>query len=200
MIDELKGQPELIRGTPAILCSLPEVEEDVSTSMGVEGILVKPVTRQMLLDCLEKLNIIEGTLLIVDDEPDALQLFDRMLTSSGRNYRILLARDGLDALQILEECRPDAILLDLVMPNLDGFQFLEQRAQKAELQDIPIVIISARDPVGHPVMSNCLAVAQADGLSVRQLVACIQSLSQILSASEVSAVPMPSAAPPGLPA
>ena len=157
--------------------------------MGVAGILIKPITRQKLLENLEQLHILEGTVLIVDDEPDALQLFGRMLASSGRNYRVLLARDGLDALHILEECRPDVILLDLVMPNMNGFQLLELRGQKPELQGIPIIVISARNPAGHPVVSQGLAVTQAEGLSVRQLMACIQALSQILSVTGTSADP-----------
>ncbi len=189
MLDDLKGQPDLIKGMPTIVCSVPEVIEEASAAMGVAGILVKPVTRRKLIDSLAQLHIDEGVVLIVDDEPDALQLFGRMLASSKKKYRVLLARDGLDALHILEECRPDVILLDLVMPNMNGFELLEMRAQNPELQGIPIIVISARNPAGHPVVSHGLAVTQAEGLSVRQMIACIQSLSQILSATGPSADP-----------
>jgi CheY-like chemotaxis protein len=106
-----------------------------------------------------------------------------MLASSGRDYHILLARDGQDALNIIEYSRPDIILLDLVMPKLDGFHFLKIRDEKPELQDIPIIIISARNPTGQPIVSQSLAVTQMEGLSVGQLVTCIQALSQILSMS-----------------
>ncbi len=183
VLEDLRSQPQQIQGTPTIVCSLPEVIEEVSASMGVAGILIKPISREALLENLEKLNILEGKVLIVDDEPDALQLFSRMLASSDRDYHILLARDGQDALNVIEYSRPDIILLDLVMPKLDGFHFLRIRDEKPELQDIPIIIISARNPTGQPVVSQSLAVTQMEGLSVGQLVTCIQALSQILSMS-----------------
>jgi CheY-like chemotaxis protein len=126
--------------------------------------------------------------LIVDDEPDALQLFGRMLALPGRGYRVLLARDGREAMGILEQYRPDAILLDLVMPNMDGFQLLEARKGDPALRDIPVVVISARDPAGQPIVSSALAVTRGGGLSVRQLLASIEAVGEILSTTGKLAV------------
>jgi CheY-like chemotaxis protein len=143
---------------------------------------------------LDQLNIKEGTVLIVDDEPDALQLFRRMLTSSERDYRILLARDGQEALTILQECRPQVILLDLVMPKLDGFQFLELRRRHPILCEIPVVVISARDPAGQPIVSSMMAVTLSGGLSVSQLLTGIEALSKVLAISGPVGDPEPIAA------
>ena len=165
--------------------------------MGVADILVKPITRQSLLESLEKLQVDSGSVLIVDDEPDVLQLFSRILASAGKNYRVLQAQDGVEALHILEECCPDVILLDLVMPNLNGFQLLELCKQKPELQNIPIIIISARNPSGQPIASQGLAVTQTEGLSARQLLACIQAISQFLSVGGQPADPDTPTIPPG---
>jgi adenylate cyclase len=55
------------------------------------------------------------------------------------------ARDGLDALARLNEARPDVIILDLMMPEMDGFEFLEEMRQKAEWRGIPVVVVTARD-------------------------------------------------------
>jgi signal transduction histidine kinase/CheY-like chemotaxis protein len=194
--EEIHRQPSQSVGVPTIFCSLPDPSES-SAHLGVDGLLVKPIQRTQLLGTLEDLGITHGTVLIVDDEPDALQLFGRMLASAAGDYRVLLASDGEEALHILEEYRPDVILLDLVMPHLDGFQFLEQRRQTPEWRQIPIIVISARDPAGHPIVSRGLAVVQPQGLSVRQLIACIQAIMHVLSGSDVPADPAQPAIPPG---
>jgi len=66
-----------------------------------------------------------------------------MLASSGRDYRILLARDGQEALTILQECRPQVILLDLIMPNMDGFEMLKKLKENDKLKEIPVLAYSA---------------------------------------------------------
>jgi CheY-like chemotaxis protein len=178
-LDYLSLSQKLPNNTPLITCSLPRLDE--FDPLGASVRLVKPIFRETLLAALDQLDVKEGTVLIVDDEPDALQLFRRMLTSLERDYRILLARDGQEALAILQDCRPQAILLDLVMPNMDGFQFLELRRQQPDLRDIPVVIISARDPAGQPIVSNMLAATLGGGLSVSQLLAGIKAFSKVLA-------------------
>jgi len=156
-----------------------------SAAIGASDRLVKPVSREEILGALRRLELEGKTILIVDDEPDALHLFGRMLASSKIGYRVLLARDGREALNILRECRPDAILLDLIMPNMDGFQFLEMMNQDPALRDIPVIVVSARDPTGQPIVSNALAVTRRGGLSVLQLLASIKALSGISVAGQV---------------
>jgi CheY-like chemotaxis protein len=180
MLAELRTV-DLPPGTPVMLFSIPTMA-DASTKLGVQERLVKPVSRDDLLSTFERLGVTTGTVLIVDDEPDALHLFGRLLASSGRDYRVLLARDGLEALAILEERRPDIILLDLVMPNMDGFEVIEQREANPDWREIPIVVASALDPAGQPILSPALAVTLAGGLSTQQLLQQIQVVSQMLSA------------------
>ena len=94
---------------------------------------------------------------------------------------MLLARNGQEAMSILVDNDPDVILLDLIMPNVDGFQLLEMRSKDARLQKIPVIVISARDPAGQPLVSRALAVVQNGGLSIGQLLKGIETLSEILS-------------------
>ena len=75
------------------------------------------------------------------------------------------------------------LLLDLIMPNMDGFQLLEIRNQDPVLRNIPVVVISALDPIGQPIVSNALAITRAGGLSVRQVLDTIQFVSRTLSVS-----------------
>jgi signal transduction histidine kinase/DNA-binding response OmpR family regulator len=169
-------------GVPAVVCAIPGVEEATS-GLEVADYLVKPISRPQLLAALDRLEGRVETVLIVDDEPDALQLFWRMLARADRPYRVLRAYDGRQALEVLRAEPVDAVLLDLAMPEMDGFQFLAARAQEPALRDIPVILISARDPLGHPIVSKTLAVTLADGLSARQIVECVEALSGILSIS-----------------
>lgn len=191
-LEYLDLSQKLPNNTPLITCSIPRLDE--LNPWGAAVRLVKPIFRETLLAALDQLNIKEGTILIVDDEPDALQLFRRMLTSLARDYRILLARDGQEALAILQECRPHVILLDLVMPNMDGFQLLRLRPQHPVLSEIPVVIISARDPAGQPIMSSMVAATLGGGLSLSQLLASIEAFSKVLAIPGPIGDPEPTAA------
>jgi signal transduction histidine kinase/CheY-like chemotaxis protein len=193
VLEYLNLSQKLPNNTPLITCSIPRLAE--LDPLGASVRLVKPIFRETLLGALDQLNIKEGTVLIVDDEPDALQLFRRMLTSLERDYRILLARDGQEALTILQKCRPQVILLDLVMPNMDGFQFLELRRQQPILGEIPVVIISARDPASQPIVSGMLAATLGGGLSISQLLAGIEALSKVLALPGLVGDPEQLAAP-----
>jgi signal transduction histidine kinase/CheY-like chemotaxis protein len=170
---------ELPYGTPAVICCLPGSQEAVGGF--VSDYLVKPVACDMLLAALDRLDLNGTRIMVVDDEPDAARLFQRMLLSSGRDYQVLRASNGQEALDMLREQQADALLLDLVMPGMDGFQFLAEKSQDAGLRQIPVVVISARDPAGQPIVSSGLAVTQGGGLSLPQMLECIEALSRILS-------------------
>jgi signal transduction histidine kinase/CheY-like chemotaxis protein len=181
-------------GTPTVTCWVPGADE-AAQSLGVMRYLVKPVSSQSLLQTLETLGQEVKTVLLVDDEPEALQLFARVLSSSPREYRILQATNGRRALGLLRERQPDVLLLDLIMPGLDGFQVLQQKSQDPSTCDIPVVIISSRDPVNEPIVSDSLTVTRGGGFSARDLLECIQAVSGVL-------MPRPRTddrAPPGTP-
>lgn len=80
------------------------------------------------------------TVLAVDDEESVLKLLRVNLSLEG--YQVVTASDGLAALRLLEEYKPDLLILDLMMPNLDGFQVLQLIRQRS---NIPIIIISVKD-------------------------------------------------------
>jgi CheY-like chemotaxis protein len=139
----------------------------------------------MLFSTLEELGESEDveSVLLVDDKPEVLQLFARMLSSAERGYRVLRATSGRQALDLLRERRPDVMMLDLIMPSMDGFQVLQEKSQDPTIREIPVVVISATDPTGEPIVSDTLTVTHGRGLSVRALMACIQAISEVLSPS-----------------
>ena len=192
----LKGAAALPHDIPTIICSIPGIEQTTS-DLGVFDYLVKPVSRESLLASLARLEREVETVLIVDDEPDAQQLFRRMLASEERQHRVLRASNGQQAMEIMQQERPDAILLDLMMPEMNGFQFLAEKEQDPSLREIPTILISARDPLGHPIMSDALAVTCADGLSVRELLASVEALSAVFAPARPSTDRAPTAKLPG---
>ena len=83
------------------------------------------------------------TVLLVDDDDIGRRQMRTALEQRG--WTVTEATDGRDALKRLGEARPDAIILDLMMPEMDGFEFLEEMRRAAEWRDIPIVVVTARD-------------------------------------------------------
>ncbi|MCZ6874761.1 MAG: response regulator, partial [bacterium] len=86
-----------------------------------------------------------ATLLIVDDEPTNISVLQGMLASTG--YRIMTASNGRDALEAISHAPPDLILLDLMMPEMDGFEVCWQVKASPQWQNIPIIIITALEEV-----------------------------------------------------
>ena len=161
-------------GMPALVCALPE-EAEAARDIGADDYLIKPVTAETLLAALDRFGVADGAILIVDDEQDAIQLFWRMLTASGRPYRVLTATSAGQALAILASEELDAILLDLTMPGMDGFELLAQR-REAAWRNTPVIIMSARDPAGHPVVASAIALTRGGGLAVPQILRAIDLL------------------------
>ena len=176
------GLTDLPYGTPVIACWVP-AEEEAARRLGVVRYLVKPISRATLLSALESLGDEVKSVLLVDDEPEVVRLFSRMIASAERPYRLLRANDGQRALDLLRTRRPDVMLLDLILPGMDGFQVLREKSQDPSIRDIPVIVISSRDPIGQPIVSDTLMVTRGGGLSMRDLVACVEAVSQVLTPS-----------------
>lgn len=86
-------------------------------------------------------TVSQGTVMIVDDTPANLAVLSDALEESG--YRVLVATDGYSALEQLRFIRPDVILLDGMMPGMDGFETCHQIKQREEISDIPILFMTA---------------------------------------------------------
>ncbi len=84
--------------------------------------------------------------LVIDDEEILRRLLDKKLTREG--YIVETAKDGKDGLEKMKKNKPDLILLDIIMPNMGGFELLEVMSKSKDLADIPVVIVSNS---GQPV-------------------------------------------------
>jgi CheY-like chemotaxis protein len=138
----MKGDPDLV-DLPIILMTIID-EKNRGYALGATEYLVKPVDRQNLVDVLRALCGSAGRhLLVVDDDDLGRRQMREVLEQRG--WTVTEASDAHDALTKLSEVPPDVIILDLMMPGMDGFEFLEEIRRKAEWRDIPVVVITAKD-------------------------------------------------------
>jgi CheY-like chemotaxis protein len=98
-----------------------------------------------------------GRVLVVDDEPIIRRFLAEGLTDAG--YQVLIARDGAEALDSVYRFRPDAVLLDLLMPGVDGWAFLRERRVQPALAALPVVVFSAAGREGLHEASALRATA-----------------------------------------
>ena len=85
-------------------------------------------------------------ILLVEDEEVMIGLLQKKLTKEG--YEISVARDGEKGLKVMKEEKPDLVLLDIIMPKMDGFEVMEEMAKDKELNRIPVIVVSNS---GQPV-------------------------------------------------
>ncbi len=130
-------------------------------ALGVDDFLVKPVPRNRLIECIRKF-VGEGTegarpVLIADDDPNVREIHAEALQSEG--FEVVLAADGVDALRSMQATTPVAVILDLNMPRMDGFQVLETMKQTPELAAVPVVVVTAQqlEPDEREQLSNGVA-------------------------------------------
>jgi signal transduction histidine kinase/CheY-like chemotaxis protein len=128
---------------PVVLISSTENRE-LGMSLGAVEFLSKPIDRPRLSSVLQRLQVeANGQILVVEDDPATRSLVSRMLRDDG--WQVTEAGNGRLALEALQGCHPAVILLDLMMPEMDGFQFLAALRRRPEFATIPVVVLTAMD-------------------------------------------------------
>ncbi|HEY9075277.1 MAG TPA: substrate-binding domain-containing protein [Anaerolineaceae bacterium] len=84
------------------------------------------------------------TILIVDDDPVILDLHSRIVKSQGVNYRVLQAKNGRDGLELIRREHPDLVMLDLMMPEMNGFEVLERMREDEQTRSIPVIVVTGQ--------------------------------------------------------
>lgn len=144
VIKALKSDPET-RHFPVIFCTI--VENQVKGySLGAADYLMKPILGEDLVNALKRLesNTEIKHVLVIDDDPDDLRLVEKALQLSGA-YQVRLAQGGQKGLDTMRKNKPDAVILDLSMPEVDGFEVLKIMRADKNLKDIPVIILTALD-------------------------------------------------------
>ncbi|MHA1152451.1 MAG: response regulator [Alphaproteobacteria bacterium] len=134
---------EALADIPVIMVSMLD-DRNLGYSLGAADYLTKPVEHARLLSVLRKHCPAKGPgqVLIVDDDATTREMIRRMLNKAG--WRTAEAENGLVGFERLAEEAPAAILLDLMMPVMDGFEFLARLRKKKAWQGIPVIVVTAK--------------------------------------------------------
>jgi PAS domain S-box-containing protein len=132
---------------PVVVLSIVD-EPGKGFALGATEYLVKPVDREELIRAVRhavrtpRQDARDITVLAVDDDPIVLELMDAVLGSE--DFTVLKAASGREGLELARQRRPDVIVLDLLMPDLDGFQVLDELKKNPETAHIPIIILTCK--------------------------------------------------------
>jgi signal transduction histidine kinase/CheY-like chemotaxis protein len=129
---------------PIIMCPLAD-ERHLGQALGVLGYLVKPISRETIVALLDGLGDSVRRILVVDDDPRVARVLSRIIRSTGREYEVERAYSAEQALTKMRRLLPDLVLLDLIMPELDGRALLAKMRQSARLREVPVVVITAQE-------------------------------------------------------
>jgi CheY-like chemotaxis protein len=142
--------------------------------LGATEYLSKPIDRARLLEILMRYRRynVQSIALVVEDDFDSRRILTNGLTGEG--WQVEEAENGLVALEYLERQRPDLILLDLMMPRMDGFEFLGHLQERVENRNIPVVVLTAKEitPADRERMNGQVSrVIQKGSVTIDELMA-----------------------------
>ena len=152
---------------------------------------MKPVAREDLELALKASGNPIHHVLIADDDPDVLDLFTRMLLICDASLIIETAEGGIAALDSLRSGKPDLVLLDVYMPDLDGWKVLEELRNDEALHDLPVYIVSAHDPATQPPGSRLLLAKMGQEFSLGKLLEASLTLSTLFLSPDDGPHPEP---------
>lgn len=147
VLKELKEDSE-VKDIPVLVVSIVD-NKDIGFGLGATDYLCKPVSRDELLSKLASygippfINNLQTKVLIIDDNPESIELFSALLAPEG--YEVIKAYGGKEGINKAFQYKPDLILLDLLMPEVSGFDVIDKLKTSPETSDIPIIVITAMD-------------------------------------------------------
>ena len=170
----LRKNPETAN-IPIIIVSIVD-QKQVGFALGAADYLIKPIRKTVLLETIRKhvpyQEDDDAAILLVDDDSETLGLLEETLRSAG--YETQSVRSGARALEVLSSKLISAVLLDLLMPGMNGFEVIRHVRQEAALRDLPILVMTGKSLtaeesalLGHETQ----ALLQKNGSWQQQLVA-----------------------------
>jgi signal transduction histidine kinase/DNA-binding response OmpR family regulator len=137
----LKNDPFLVN-IPVVMSSIIE-DRHLAQTLGAVDYLAKPVDKERLLKVVDKhiARSARGPILVIEDDPDTLEITCNLLVQAG--WSVQAAENSMEAIEIIEKSPPMLILLDLMMPEMDGFEVIKKLRYHPQWQLIPIIVITS---------------------------------------------------------
>ena len=182
VLSALKSDPDLCN-IPVVMLSIIG-DKELGFALGASDYLIKPVNRGLLLSALKKyLPEPHGNhVLIVEDDPNLRELLRRML--EAENIDVVEAENGAIGIEKIKERIPGLILLDLMMPVMDGFAVLAELHRTPQWQRIPVVVVTAKElseADRMQIIRRSDAIVQKGALSKKDL---LREIKQLISKNE----------------
>jgi signal transduction histidine kinase/DNA-binding response OmpR family regulator len=142
VLTQLKNDPATA-DIPVIVVTMID-NRNLGYALGAADYVTKPIDRDRLAAILLRYgNGAGNSVLVVEDEPDEREMFRRMLESEG--WRVRAAENGRAALEDLARETPSVILLDLMMPEMDGFEFIDELHRSDTWKNVPVLAVTAKE-------------------------------------------------------
>ena len=142
VLQELKAKPRT-RDIPVVIVSVLEGKE-LGISLGAADYFVKPIDKKRFLGTIAKLGVSTGhEVLVIDDNPADVRFVTSILEAEG--IRTLQANGGHEGLNIARDRKPALIVLDILMPDISGFEVMEKLRESEETRDIPVIVLTVKD-------------------------------------------------------
>jgi signal transduction histidine kinase/DNA-binding response OmpR family regulator len=145
VLSQFKADP-LLAMIPIVILSMGQ-DKSLGIALGAADYLTKPIDRHVLLSVVKR-HLPQNSsspyhVLILEDDPDTMELFRR--ASEREGWKPLLAENGRIGLDRLREKIPDIVLLDLMMPEMDGLEFLSEMRKNPDWKDVPVIVVTAKE-------------------------------------------------------
>jgi signal transduction histidine kinase/DNA-binding response OmpR family regulator len=143
VLSQLKSDPELAR-IPVVVVTVVD-NRNLGFALGASDYLTKPIDRERLIDVLRRVRAAgaDGSVLVVEDDPVTREMLRRLLEREG--WAVAAAENGRVGLERFAAANPGLVLLDLMMPEMDGFEFVEHLRRLENGRRVPVVVLTAKD-------------------------------------------------------
>jgi CheY-like chemotaxis protein len=181
VLTRLKEDPATA-AIPVVVVSILD-ERDTGYALGAAEYLIKPVGREALLGALGRCAAPpphQRTAIVIDDDPRQLELVEATLGPQG--WTVLSAASGADGVALAQAAHPAVVLVDLLMPELDGFQVVEALRADAALADVPIVVLTSKEmtPADHARLNGRIShLARKGTLSPAEMVEVVDRVARV---------------------
>jgi len=169
---------EATSSIPVVMITM-EDNKELGFALGIADYLTKPVDREQLLRLLQKYRLdTPQPVLVVDDDNPTREMVKKMLERAG--WEAMDAENGLVALERLKEKIPAVILLDLMMPEMDGFEFITRLRREEPWRNIPVIVVTSKDITIDEhrklISSNAGKILRKDAYSYQELLEDLRKL------------------------